>query len=130
VDRYSAHGAAKGCQHLKTNKQPTKLRRFKMQVTKTLIALAVVAGFASSSFAQGTTTAPATPAAPTAKVVAPAPVAAEKKVEAPKATEVAKADTVKAAEPAKEGAKPVKHHHKKAAKKAEAAPAATPAPTK
>ena len=98
-----------------------------MQVTKTLIALAVVAGFASSSFAQGTATAPAAPAA---KVAAPAPAAAEKKVEAPKAAEPAKVESAKTAEPAKEGAKPVKHHHKKAAPKAEVAPAATPAPTK
>ena len=96
-----------------------------MQVSKIIIALAVAAGFASSSFAQGTT-APAPTAAPTAKVAAPAPAAAEKKVEAPKAVEPAKADAAKAAEPAKEAAKPVKHHHK--AKKAEVNTEVAPAP--
>jgi hypothetical protein len=84
-------------------------RRIKMQVSKILVALTVAAGFASASFAQGTTPAtPVTSAAPATKVAAPAPAAAEKKVEAPKAgepakveaakTEAAKADTGKPAE--------------------------------
>src|SRR5574343_577438 len=47
-------------------------RRFKLQVSKIIVALTVAAGFASASFAQGLT-APSTPAAPAAKVSAPAP---------------------------------------------------------
>lgn len=78
-----------------------------MNVTKSLIALTIAAGFATASFAQGA----AAPAAePTAKIVAPAPAAAEKKVEAPKAAVT-------------KPAKAVKHHHQaKKAAKAEAAP--------
>lgn len=57
---------------------------------KTVIALAVAAGFATASFAQGTTAAtPATPATPAAKVTAPATATPEKKVEAPQAAEPA-----------------------------------------
>ena len=89
-----------------------------MNVTKSLIALTIVAGFATASFAQGA----AAPAAePTAKIVAPAPAAAEKKVEAPQAAEPMKAETTKSAKPAKA----LKHHHQaKKAVKAEATPAA------
>lgn len=71
-----------------------------MQVTKTLIALAVAAGFASASFAQGST-----PAAPAAK----ATVTAEKKMEAPKAAEAPKADVGK---PVAKHAKAKGHAHK------------------
>lgn len=97
---------------------------------KTVIALAVAAGFATASFAQGTT--PATPAAPAAKVTVPAPATAEKKVEAPKAAEPVKAEAAKVATPAKaespkveavkhegEHSKAKAHGHKKAAEKAE-----------
>lgn len=91
-----------------------------MNVTKSLIALTIAAGFATASFAQGTA-APAPAAAPAAKVVAPAPAAAEKKVEAPQAAEPMKAETTKSAKPAKA----LKHHHQaKKAVKAEATPAA------
>lgn len=77
---------------------------------KTVIALAVVAGFASASFAQGAAaTAPAGQTAPTAKVAAPAAGIIEKKVEAPKAAEPVKAEVVHAATPAKS----VKEHHQK-----------------
>lgn len=94
---------------------------------KTVIALAVAAGFASASFAQGTP-----PAAPAAKVAAPAAVTAEKKVEAPKAAEPVKAEAAKVATPANaetpkveavkregEHSKAKSHGHKKAAEKAE-----------
>jgi len=97
---------------------------------KTVIALAVAAGFATASFAQGT--APTTPAAPAAKVTAPAPATAEKKVEAPKAAEPVKAEAAKAATPAKaetpkveavksegERSKTKVHGQKKAAEKTE-----------
>lgn len=97
---------------------------------KTVIAMAVAAGFATASFAQGN--APATPAAPAAKVSAPAPATAEKKVEAPKAAEPVKAEAVKATTPAKaetskveavkhegEHNKAKSHGHKKVAEKAE-----------
>ena len=61
-----------------------------------VVALTVAAGFASASFAQGTTPAtPATSAVPAAKVAAPAPAAAEKKAEAPKAAEPAKVEAAK-----------------------------------
>ena len=89
---------------------------------KTVIALAVAAGFATASFAQGTTAAtPATPATPAAKVTAPATATPEKKVEAPTAAEPVKAgESAKAATPATgehkaaQGEKhhPVKHHPK------------------
>lgn len=97
-----------------------------MKNIKSVLALALVAGFASTSFAQGYTS-PNTPAAPTAKVVAPAAATAEKKVEAPKAAEPAKVEVAKTTA-AKDEAKPakvMKHHHKakKAAAKTEAAPA-------
>ena len=63
---------------------------------KTVIALAVAAGFASAAFAQGPGPAPSsTSSAPATKVVAPAPAAADKKIEAPKAVEPAKAETAK-----------------------------------
>lgn len=112
-----------------------------MQVSKIIVALTVAAGFASASFAQGTTAAPA--AAPAAKVTAPAPATAEKKVDAPKAAEPAKVDAAKSAAPKADPAKPVektakpkghghkaeKHEkHEKAEVKAEAKPATTPAP--
>jgi hypothetical protein len=45
--------------------KPNYPRRFKMQVSKILIALAVAAGFASASFAQTAT--PVAPAAPVAE---------------------------------------------------------------
>lgn len=85
---------------------------------KTVIALAVAAGFATASFAQGTT--PATPAAPAAKITAPAPATAEKKVEAPKAAEPVKAETPKAEAVKSEGehSKAKGHGHKKSAEKA------------
>lgn len=102
-----------------------------MQVTKTLIALAVVAGFAGTSFAQGAAT-PAATAAPAAKVVAPAPAAADKKAEAPKAAEPVKAEAAKTTV-AKDESKPVKmvkhHHQAKKVDKTETTPAAAPAPT-
>jgi len=112
-----------------------------MQVSKLIVALTVAAGFASASFAQGTTTAPV--AAPTAKVTAPAPAVAEKKVEAPKAAEPAKVEAAKTEAPKADAAKPVEKHakakghehkaekhekHEKAEVKAEAKPATTPAP--
>jgi len=73
-----------------------------------IIALAIAAGFATASFAQGS--APAPSVAPAAKVAAPAAAAAEKKVEAPKAAEPAKAETKVAANEKheKHGKKPVK----------------------
>ena len=88
---------------------------------KTIIALAIAAGFASASFAQTGSTNPNT--APAAKVTAPAPMAAEKKVEAPKAAEPAKMDAAKTETPKAEATPAkVKKHGKKAAKaKAEAA---------
>lgn len=109
-----------------------------MQITKTLIALSVAAGFASGAFAQGAVQ-PATPAAPAAKISAPAPAAVEKKVEAAKSVAPAvekKVEAVKAVEPLKaEVAKPeavkadagkpaapaekAKGHEKHAAKSAE-----------
>jgi hypothetical protein len=91
-------------------------RRFKMQVSKIIVALTVAAGFASASFAQGVA-APTTPSAPAAKVSAPAPATAEKKVEAPKAAEPAKADVK--AEAKTEAAKPAKTTHTHKAKKVE-----------
>lgn len=104
-----------------------------------VITLALAAGFATASFAQTGSPAPA----PTAKL-APAPAATEKKVEAPKAAEPVKAESTKAAAPAKmEGAKAetakaetpasaahpvkVKHHHAEKAPKAETK-GDTPAP--
>ena len=116
-----------------------------MQVSKLIVALTVAAGFASSSFAQGTAT-PAPQAAPTAKVTAPAPAAADKKVEAPKATEPAKVEAAKPEAPKADAGKPVEkaakakgHEHKsekhekhekheKAEVKAETKPATTMAP--
>lgn len=97
-----------------------------MQNIKSVLALALVAGFASTSFAQGSA-APTTGTAPAAKVTA-STAAPEKKVEAPKAAEPAKAEVGKTAEPAADAAKPVKHQHKvkkveKTGEKAEAAPA-------
>lgn len=112
-----------------------------MQVTKTLIALTVAAGFASAAFAQGATPAPT--AAPAAKIMAPATATAEKKVEAPKASEPAKVEAAKTEAPKADTGKPVEkhamakikaHEHKgemhaaKAEVKAEAKPAAAPAP--
>lgn len=101
-----------------------------MQVTKTLIALAVAAGFASAAFAQGAT--PATPAAPAAKVTAPASGVAEKKVEATKAAEPAKLETTKTdtGKPAIKHAKAKGHAHRgaKHEAKTEHLPAAAPAP--
>jgi hypothetical protein len=109
------------------------LRRFKMQVTKTLIALAVAAGFASASFAQGAT--PATPATPAVKATPAAPAAAEKKMEAPKAAEPAKLEAAKTEAPKADAGKPVAKHAKAKGHKAktevkpEAKPAVAPAPT-
>ena len=65
---------------------------------KTIIALAIAAGFATTSFAQGVAT--TTPTTPTAKLTAPV-AAAEKKVEAPKSVEPAKTEAVKATEATK-----------------------------
>jgi hypothetical protein len=109
-----------------------------MQVSKLIVALTVAAGFASASFAQGTAATPAT--APAAKVTAPAPATADKKVEAPKAAEPAKVEAAKTEAPKADAGKPVEklakskgHEHKvtkheKAEVKADAKPAATPAP--
>jgi hypothetical protein len=145
--RYSAQVLRKELRS--TNNQiSTYSRRFKMQVSKLIVALTVAAGFTSASFAQGnaTLTAPATPAA---KASAPAPATTEKKIEAPKAAEPVKAEAAKSAAPAKSEAvknespkageaKPAEHHdkakdHTKKAEhkpevKAEAKPG-TPAPT-
>jgi hypothetical protein len=63
---------------------------------KTVIALAVAAGFASTAFAQTGAPVPATGA----KLTAPAAASAEKKVEAPKAVEPVKVDASKTATPA------------------------------
>jgi large subunit ribosomal protein L22e/colicin import membrane protein len=118
--------SSKALQFRSTDKRKSNpSRRFKL--LKTLIALAVAAGFASASFAQ--TAAPAPAAAPAAKAAVAAPAAAEKKVEAQKAAEPMKAEAAKT-DTAKAGAKPAKA--KKRAKKPAApaaAPAATPAPT-
>lgn len=91
-----------------------------MQVSKILVVLTVAAGFASASFAQGTT-APAPQAAPAAKVTAPAPAAAEKKVEAK-----VEATKPEAGKPVEKHSKAQKHGHK-VEKKEVTAPAATPA---
>jgi large subunit ribosomal protein L22e/colicin import membrane protein len=101
-----------------------------MKNIKSVIALALVAGFASTSFAQGNAT-PTPAATPASKMTAPAPVA-EKKVEAPKAAEPAKTEAAKATvvkDEAKPAAKMEKHHHKaKKANKAEIKKEAAPAP--
>jgi hypothetical protein len=117
-----------------TEQTTYRFRRFKMQVSKLIIALTVAAGFASTSFAQGAA-APAPQAAPAAKVNAPAAAAAEKKIEAPKAAEPAKAEAkVEAAKP--EAGKPAEKHAKskslehkgEQSVKAEVKPEAKPAP--
>jgi hypothetical protein len=82
---------------------------------KNVIALAI-AGFATLSFAQGTT--PGTPAVPATKVSAPAPVVAEKKLEALKAAEPVKTEAKhEASETRAEKGEHPKHvkHEKKAA---------------
>ena len=94
-------------------------------MNKTLIALMLAAGFASSSFAQGNGPAAATSAAvPATKVMAPA--VADKKVEVPKAVEPVKAEAVKTAQPTmavagtatgeEHAAKPAKHPKKQVVK--------------
>jgi hypothetical protein len=108
------------------NQTTCLLRRFKMQVSKLIVALTVAAGFTSASFAQGTT-APAPQAAPAAKVTTPAPAAAEKKVEAPKAAEPVKTEAAKPEAVKAKGhdAKQVKHEkHDKTEVKPETKPAA------
>lgn len=104
-----------------------------MQVTKTFVALAIAAGFASVSFAQGTSA----PAA--AKVSVPTAAAVEKKAEAPKAAEAAKTEAKTEAPKADQGKPATKHgkakghehqgekHEAKAEGKPETKPAA-PAP--
>lgn len=100
-----------------------------MQVTKTLIALIIAAGFASAAFAQGTTpTTPATLAAPAAKVTTPAPAASEKKVDALKAAEPAKLEAARGEVHKDDAGKPVnKHANAKVEAKAEVKPEAKPA---
>jgi len=102
---------------------------------KTVIALVVAAGFATTSFAQTGTPVPAS----AAKVTAPAPASAEKKVDAPKAAEPMKAEASKTVTPATmetaktETPKAAPHHAKakkqgtKAVKTEMKAEAATPA---
>jgi len=101
-----------------------------MKNIKSVLALALVAGFASASFAQGTAT-PASPTAPAAKLTAPAP-AVEKKVEDPKAAEPVKTEATKATV-VKDEAKPVvkaekRHHKAKKVEKTEAKKEVAPAP--
>jgi len=105
-----------------------------MQVSKLIVALTVAAGFASTSFAQGSA-APTPQAAPAVKMSAPAPATAEKKIETPKAAEPAKAEAkIEAAKP--EAGKPVEKHGKSKSQvhkgekpvKAEVKPEAKPAP--
>jgi hypothetical protein len=113
-----------------TETQTNSLKGHK-KMLKNVIALAI-AGFATLSFAQGTT--PATPAVPASKVTAPAPAVAEKKLEAPKAAEPAKAEAKHEASETKaekgEHPKHVKHEkkaeHEHKGEAAVVAPAAAP----
>lgn len=89
----------KSWQHRVPNEVPFFYSRIKMQMTKTLIALTVAAGFAGAAFAQGAAAPAVAPAAPAAKVAAPAPAVVEKKVEAPKVAEPAVEKKAEAAKP-------------------------------
>jgi hypothetical protein len=80
------------------------------EMLKKIIALTIAAGFASASFAQGTT------AAPSATIKATTPAASESKTAEPAKAEAAATDSAKSEVP-----KTVKHKHAKKVQKTEAA---------